>query len=199
MRNRFSDLIKDGVASFNYVPITSDMPEKDPICIAYNNIFSIASDTHMSITADGMRIITGHMINTPQWEKFIYSHNWGGIQWGNSVNEPYWSLASFLSGYGLIGKKTVLNGDVVYIVQPCSDKEEECCCPNCCHTHESMIPQSLYMITKDIIKLKECYKDSKNLKEVAQKMNESLYIDGNNWVNYNDCICGLVKNKVIIL
>ena len=38
MRDKFSDLIKNGVAGFHYTPITSDKPDTDPICRMYNNI-----------------------------------------------------------------------------------------------------------------------------------------------------------------
>lgn len=196
MRNRFSDLVKDGVASFKYTALTSDTPDTDPISISYNNIFSIPTDTHMSITDDGNRVITGHMINTEKWDEFICSPYWGAVVFKTT---GYWSLGDFLNKNGLKGSKTTLNGDVVYLVQYCEEGEDCGSCPACCYTHESKIPQSLYLITNELIKLQECYKDSKNLKEVAQKMNESLYINGTDWMGYNGKIYGLVNNKVIIL
>ena len=73
MRDKFSELIKQGVAEFNYTPISKNVPEADPICRMYNNIFSIPTDTHMSITDNGDRVITGHMINTANWENFCSS------------------------------------------------------------------------------------------------------------------------------
>ena len=73
MRNKFSDLIKDGVAPFKYTNLAQGTPCEDDLCRIYNNIFSIASDTHMSMLENGTRVITGHMINTPQWDNFICS------------------------------------------------------------------------------------------------------------------------------
>ena len=79
MRDKFSELIDKGVASFNYVPLTGNVPEQDPVCRAYNNIFSIPTDTHMSCLEDGRRVITGHMIKTDDWNKFINSTCWGAV------------------------------------------------------------------------------------------------------------------------
>ena len=197
MRNKFSDLIKDGVASFEYTNLAQETPCMDGLCRIYNNIFSIPSDTHMNMLEDGTRVITGHMINTPQWDKFICSPNWGGIRFGDAVNSGYWSAACLFSGFGLCGARESLNGEVVYVLRDCR-YESHPELPHHATTSESNIPQPL-TLCGDVIRLQEYYKHSENLQEVAQKMNESLYIKGNNWCCYNDKIYGLLNNKVYIL
>ena len=198
MRNKFSDLIKDGVAEFKYINHLPELPEQDPICREYNNLFSIPSDTHMSMLDNGLRVIKGHMINTPQWDRFICASTWGGIKFGNYINKDYWSASCYFSNMGLCGSKDTLNGEVVYILKPHECEDSDCDCPTCCVTSESNIPQ-LLSICGDMMKIQECYKTSKNLQEVAQKLNESSYIKGNKWYNYNDKIYGLINNKVYIL
>ena len=41
MRDKFSEMIAAGVARFDYTNIAHPMGETDPVCRAYNNIFSI--------------------------------------------------------------------------------------------------------------------------------------------------------------
>ena len=92
MRDKFSELINQGVAKFEYTPTIGSIPEQDPVCRAYNNIFSIPSDTHMSCLPDGNRVITGHMINTPKWESFVCSPFWGAVDFRTT---GYWCLCDF--------------------------------------------------------------------------------------------------------
>lgn len=194
MRDKFSELIKQGVAKFNYTPITKSIPEQDPICKMYNNIFSIPSDTHMSLLDDGTRIITGHMIGTDNWEKFIYMPNWGAV---NFKTSGYWSLADFFDKLELCGTIDTLNGDVIYRVEP---KDDSKCCPTmgCAYcTHESKIPQPISQLTVDgkIEHIKECF----DTEDPAQALNKSHFVKGESWINYNGRIIGLVNNKVIFI
>ena len=101
MRNKFTDLMNNPEFQFNYTPIIPSIPEQDLVCREYNNIFSIPSDTHMSVLRDNTRVITGHMINTPNWEKFICSPFWGAVKFSTS---GYNSLAHFLNHHGLCGQ-----------------------------------------------------------------------------------------------
>ena len=45
----------------------------------------------------------------------------------------------------------------------------------------------------------ECYAKSNNKNEVADKLNESLNIKGDNWFAYNDKIYGLIGDTVYII
>lgn len=210
MRDKFTDLMtRVGVAGFNYTPITSELPDTDPISRAYNNIFSIPTDTHMSITANGERVITGHMINTQDWETFCCSLVWRGVNFRTS---GYWSLCDFLYKHGLKGSKITLNGDIVYLISPQEEldggaksptiapSDDHCCVPcslPCsCYTNESQIPHPITELTKSGNKLhiSECFVGDIN--EVVTKMNESIWIKGSNWVPFEDSIVGLVGEDV---
>ena len=116
MRDRFSELIEKGVAEFRYTPIAPSIPEQDPICRSYNNIFSIPSDTHMSCLGDGRRVITGHKIGIKKdWNEFVNSCFWGAVDFRTS---GYYSVNEFLYKNGLAGHYDVINNDNVYIVEP---------------------------------------------------------------------------------
>ena len=202
MRNKFTELIEQGVASFGYTPIAPEMPEQDVVCRMYNNIWSIPSDTHMHFNEEtGERYITGHMVGiNSKWDSFVYAHNWGAVNFGTT---GYWSLCDFLQKHGLEGRYSVLNGETVYLVTPIpADKEYSTpVCPTCCITSESKIPQPVAMLVTngDIFKIKECYHGKSNLYEVASALNENIYVKGANWtVNGNNLVCP-IGNKTYIL
>lgn len=195
MRNKFTDLINAGVADFTYyTPLTSDMPDTDPISRMYNNIFSIPTDTHMSITDDGDRVITGHMINTMDWENFCCSCVWRGV---NFKTTGFWSLCDFLYKNGLKGSKISLNGDIVYLISPTiAPSDNICSLPCSCTTNESKIPHPITELTKSGNKLHiaECF--GSNVNEVVTKMNESVWVKGSNWVPFENSIVGLIGEDV---
>ena len=197
MRDKFSELISQGVASFNYTNISKDIPEQDPICRMYNNIFSIPSDTHMSCLEDGTRVITGHMIATDKWEKFCMSCCWGAVEFRTS---GVWSVFDFLFSNNLEGRVGVLNGDVVYIVTPMSKESREAVMKNTVVTTESNIPQPITVLTTtgNMMHIQECF-ESKNLFEIVKRLNESSYVKGNNWVPSNNGIVGLVGNTTYVI
>lgn len=198
MRNKFSEWIDSGIASFNYENIIGNEPEQDPICRTYNNIYSIPSDTHMSKLEDGTRIITGHMINTPKWEQFIIARQWASV---NFMDSGCWSVQDFLYANGLRGEKCYLNGDWVYCLKELCDipSDCQCVCPPMCHTNESKIPQPISVLSKDgnKIRVEECFKG--NILEVVKNLNESVWIKGGNWITDGDKIFGLVNNKTYII
>lgn len=202
MRNKFTELIEQGVTRFEYTPIAPEIPEQDPICRQYNNIFSIPTDTHMHLNHEtGERYITGHMIEqTAKWDSFVYSHNWGAVTFKTT---GYWCLCDFLQKHGLEGRHSILNGDSIYLVTPIP-AEADCpapVCPVCCTTSESKIPQPIANLVAggDIMKIKECYKGKSSIYDVCAAMNENIYIKGENWtVNGNKLVCP-IGNKVVIL
>lgn len=198
MRDKFSDLIKAGVASFNYTALTSDMPDTDPICRQYNNIFSIPSDTHMSMLEDGTRVITGHMINTGQWGEFCHSWHWGAVDFRTS---GVWSFCDFLYKNSLKGTKTTLNGDVVYKLSELEKDEASCSCmcPASCYTTESQVPLPINVLTNsgNRMHLIECFNN--NIEATAKRMNESIWVRGNNWVPFEDKIVGLLNESVYVI
>lgn len=201
MRNKFTELINQGVASFEYTNISREVPEQDMICRAYNNIWSIPSDTHMSMLPDGRRVITGHMVGIMKnWDNFVCARNWGAVEFRTT---GYWSLCNFLQANGLCGKYDKLNGEVVYIVEPCENSEISCpnCAPSCCVTTESKIPMQISVLTKDnnSLRIKECYKNKESIYDIAEALNESIYVKGNEWtVNGEKLMCP-IGNKIYVL
>lgn len=195
MRNKFTELIEQGVASFNYTNISREVPEQDPICRFYNNVFSIPTNTHMSCLDDGeTRVITGHMIATPKWDEFLCASNWGAVNFRTS---GVWCLCDFLCKYNLQGELYEMNGDVVYKVTKKPEEQLKIELPKSYTTTESKIPQPLAQLTTncDVNKIKECFQSN----NIVKSLNESLYIKGENWIEYNGKIIGLVENNVIII
>lgn len=197
MRDKFSELIKQGVAEFKYTNISKGVPEADPICRMYNNIFSIPSDTHMNCLEDGRRVITGHMINTDKWCMFVQSCCWGAVDFRTSGT---WSVCDFLFRNGLEGKMGTLNGDVVYFVTPMSEEDRKALMKAQVITTESNIPMPITVLTTtgDMMHIKECF-DCNDIKETVRRMNESTRVIGNNWVPTENGIAGLVGDKVYII
>lgn len=114
MRSKFSELISQGVARFDYTPLVQETPCKDPICMEYNNIFGPAMDTHMSMLEDGTRVITGHRVaDECEWANFVNSCKWNGIDFHDS---GYYTLNEFLNRYNLTHSRGMLNGDVVICI-----------------------------------------------------------------------------------
>ena len=203
MRNTFTDLINQGVASFDYTPIAPQMPEQDLICRSYNNIWSIPSDTHMHLNQEtGERYITGHMVGiTEKWNRFIVSSNWGAV---NFRTTGCWSLCDFLQANGLKGEYSTLNGDVVYKITPFEavcNPETPCMCPGTCCTTESRIPQPIaqLVVNGDVMKIKECYHGKSNLYEVCEALNQNIYIKGDAWTVVDDKVMCPIGNKIYIL
>lgn len=197
MRDKFSELIKQGVAEFKYTNISKDIPEQDPVCRMYNNIFSIPSDTHMSCLEDGRRVITGHMINTNNWGKFLMSCCWGAV---NFITSGTWSVYDFLYRYNLEGRMGTLNGDVVYFVTPIPEEKRKAQMNAQVVTNESNIPMPITTLTTtgDMMHIKECF-DCDDVRETVRRMNESTRVKGNNWVPSENGIIGLVGGKVYII
>lgn len=205
MRNKFTELIEQGVAKFNYTPIAPTMPEKDAVCRMYNNIWSIPSDTHMHFNEEtGERYITGHMIaNEAKWSNFVYAHNWGAV---NFKTAGYWCLCEFLQKNGLQGRYSVLNGDAIYLVTPIpvgADVHGVACpeCPTTVCTTESKIPMNTAVLTHDgnVLKIRECYKGKNSLYEVCEALNDSIYVKGGNWTVVGNRLMCPIGNKTYVL
>ena len=204
MRNKFSELIAQGVAKFDYTPIAPELPEQDPVCRMYNNIWSIPSDTHMHLNPEnGERYITGHMVGIEnKWCNFLHAMNWGAVTFKTS---GYWCLCDFLQKNGLSGRVGQVNGDVAYIVAPIPTPDAGACgcpeCPTTCTTTESRIPQPIAVLTSfgDVYKVMECYENKNNIYEVCEALNKSHYVKGNEWTVVGENLMCPIGNKTYIL
>lgn len=205
MRNKFTELIEQGVARFDYTPVAPELPEQDPVCRMYNNIWSIPSDTHMFLDHEtGVRYITGHMVSIPsKWDVFVYSNHWAAV---NFRTTGFWSLADFLQKNGLAGRMDVLNGEPVFRIEPIPANADMYGIagpdtPTQATTTESKIPVSVAVLTNDnnIIRIKECYKGKKNLYSVCEALNDSIYVKGNDWTVVGDKLMCPIGNKTYIL
>lgn len=138
MRDRFSDLIKKGVAAFEEKPVGSPIPTLDPMVKLYNNIWGALTDTHMSAVEDGY-IITGTFVETPYWDRFKYSGFWGTTN--IKLGSGYTSLDNMIYVNGYQMTPDIYNGDYVIKLtkrpEPAAAPEgAECdacvsCCPSC--------------------------------------------------------------------
>ena len=126
MINRFKEMLDAGIASFDYTPLVKTVPEDDPLCRMYNNIFSLATDTRMSVipcdcgaeccNCPRRYAVTGSALMTDKWEKRTM------LQWGNGVAIDYrpsgfWSISDFFWQNGLEGHREKINGDWAWVLQ----------------------------------------------------------------------------------
>ena len=197
MRDKFTELIEKGVARFDYTPITGELPNIDPISRAYNNSFGMATDTHMSITANGTRIITGPMVKSENWERFMTHPNWCHINFKKASGA--WCLAEFLYINNLRGQIAQLNGDTVYRLDDIIDTQVAAGlpAPATYTTSESKIPHPIkeLVVDGDVIKFQECF----NSDNIIKSLNESAYVRGNQWTVSGDKIIGLFEETVVFL
>lgn len=193
MRDKFTELIDKGVARFEYKNLYKESPETSPICKLYNTFYGPVLNTHMS-EVDGELVITGHYINTQDWDKFLYSPNWGGV---NLKASGFYSLIDFLQSNNLTPEKTTLNGDVVCVLKPMRDipfQKQWVRFPTTYTTMESQIPQNIKQLTTNfqIEEISKCF-ESEN---VIKALNESPYVRGR-WYYVNEDIVGVIDNKIV--
>ena len=177
--DRFSELIKRGIASFEYTPIANS--NQCPDCRDYNNRYSMATDTHMTCLDDGRKVITGHIIGQKEkFDKFIWSKQFMGVSF-----QQY--FAEWMEAHGYSGEYSLLNGDAVYILSA-RKPHEDAPAPQApmpeltSYTTESNgIPTSIKYLSKRgyYEDVKECIAD--DIYETVKNLNNSKYIYGNNW------------------
>ena len=191
MRSKFSELIAAGIASFEHEPLGNEIPCTDPICRAYNNIWGVLTDTHMSCV-DGCRFISGTFVSKPEWDDFLYAPFWGGCTFKGT---GYCCLACFLSANHLCPCNGVRNGQQVICLEPC---ECDCACADpkvtSYTTSESKIPQPIARLGL----VQECF-NAGSLEEIAKYMNRSSMVAGDNWCVFEDKIIGTAFGKIVIL
>lgn len=195
--DKFSKLIAQGVANFEYTPIAPEVPTQCAVCRAYNNVYSIANDTRMSELPDGRHVLTGSVIKDKRkFDEFLYSSYYCGI---NFMDSGLGAPSTFFYNNGLKGHYDVLNGDVVYILEKIPEEQEAktigVCCPDCVCCSESRVPIHLRFITtdNDARHVQDCFQQP----DVVKALNENRNVIGENWVlaglsdgDHFICTCG---------
>lgn len=180
--DRFSELIKQGVAKFEYKPITGNITDTYPqdsvsqMIRNYNNLYSIATNTHMSRTSDGKIIISGTLVKDEKYfDTFLCSCWYKNLTFQKCP-------ANFLRDYGYIGHREILNGDTVYVLELLTEHPElaqvQLSQDNCVAALEGGIPRNVRFISTsgNFEDVKECVTE-----DTAKSLNESKYIIGDNW------------------
>lgn len=193
MRNKFTELVDAGVASFKHEPIAQDKPHYCPVCHTYNNVWGVITDTHMSCLPDGRRVITGTFVSDcPKWTQLMYASFWGGVRFDTT---GYMSLSEFLYKSGLETRSIVLNGQNAIELVPC----EECAVADlrcvAYTTTETKFPQPVNRLGGVL----ECLELCGSLSEAANRLNVSIKVPGDHWHVHEGKIVGQAYGQNVIL
>lgn len=180
--DKFSELIKQGVTKFEYKHITGNITDTYPQDLEsqmirdYNNLYSIATNTHMGRSADNRIIITGTLIKDPMYfDRFICSNYYKNLTFSKCP-------ACFFKEYGYVGHYEIMNNDSVYVLELLTEHPElaqtQICQDNCVCPCEGGIPRNVRFISTsgNFEDVKECVTE-----DTAKSLNESKYIIGDNW------------------
>lgn len=127
MRDKFSDLINQGIAPARYQDFTKEEPSSlasidDNMIITYNNYWGVITDTHMSRKGDDI-VITGSLLRSEhKTNRLMDSGLWGDIQLDRIVSGVY-NLSGFLNAYGYTWYRDILNGDWVVKIVPAENEK----------------------------------------------------------------------------
>lgn len=191
MRNKFTDLVNAGVASFNPEPIAPDTAGSLNISRTYNNIWGVLTDTHMSYV-DGRCIITGTLLSDPdKFCKLCCSTSWGGMVFKTT---GWTSLTEFFRTFNFKPVIVSINNQPAAELVPDSDDAVADVKPRAITTSESRLPQHYSVLGN----LDEC-KDCNSLGEMAHIMNRSSIIRGENWHVFDGKLVGFEGNRTLIL
>ena len=181
--DKFSELIANGVAAFEYKTITRDITDTYPQDLVsqmirdYNNLYSIATNTHMARTGDNRIVVTGTLIKDPKYfDRFLCSNYYKNLTFDKCP-------ACFFKDYGFVGHYEILNNDNVYVLEPTEEHPElvkcEICQDNCVCPCEGGIPKNVRFISTsgNFEDVKECVTE-----DTAKSLNESKCIIGDNWM-----------------
>lgn len=197
MRNKFTELISQGVAAFEYKPTAPEIPSQCRLCRIYNGCWGMITDTHM-VEVDGRLIITGTMLEDPRkWEMLMYSSVWGGVQFKST---GYTSLANLFYAERVYWSSITYNNQPAIEIKPIPREEENTssAVPASYTTSESKFPQPIARLMSTQA-LRECFRGSKGLKDVVEKLNESEEVPGSDWYYDAKGIGGFVNGIHIML
>lgn len=143
-------------------------------------------------------IITGTMLQDDhKWERLLYSSVWGGVQFSST---GYVSLANLFYVEQVYWSKIVYNNQPAIEIQPIAKELEavSSAVPTRYTTSESKFPQPIARLMSPQA-LRECFRGSKGLKEVIEKLNESEEVPGSDWYYDANGIGGFINGTHIML
>lgn len=183
MRNKFSELVKAGVAAFHHEPIAPETPLLCPMCKLYNAYWGAATDSHMTVTQEGRKLITGRITQDPcKWFELVFGTNWGGINWCQS---GYCTLGEFFQAYGVKPNVTTHNGEQGIELVPLVEAPTQFSVPKNVTTTESKIPQPV-RVMGDVNAIQEAFENAHSTKQLVENLNNSKWIAGKKWFVYED-------------
>ena len=201
--NTFADLVKNwpmrdyGQGGIDQSPQDMVNQRLDPVIQQYNSHWGVVSDTHMikDPKCPDCYIITGHMINTPQWEEFIYAPSWGGYSFKFYGTNQQMSLAIWASQVGMEITTSMYGGDIVACMHPRIPKEIKI--QNGYYTSESKIPRNLRELEYEPGYIQELF-ESNDIDKILEGLNGRKVL-GKEWV-YNDGVfVGKLNNKLLFI
>ena len=216
MRDRFSELIKKGVASFEEKPVSTPIPTHDPMVRAYNNLWGALTDTHMSAIFPDEYIITGTFVKSQYWEGFKYCSYYGSTN--IKLGSGYPNLENMVRVNGYRMTPDTYNGDYVIKLTKCPEPSTEdpngvpvgdqCCGTACCPTcpciyslGESQIPHPFKeSFTEGQIKdICEAWKDANgNAEKIIENLKGYRDVDENRFAVSADGLYMIVDEKLRI-
>ena len=181
MRNKFSELVNAGVASFHHEPIAPELPNNptgDYMSRLYNMYWGAATDSHMDISQEGRLLIKGRITQDPcKWETLMFSPTWGGISWCQS---GYCTLGEFLHANNVQPVVAMHNGEQGIELITKEEIPAQFTAPAAVTTTESKIPQPIH-IMGDTGAIQEAFESAHNTKQLVENLNNSRWIAGDKW------------------
>lgn len=120
----FNDLIKDNIAPSPYKTNVIDR-SCDRICVNYNNIWGILTDTHMSKGENGKYYITGSLLKDKRKTNDLVLSGWLGNYSFRDSSVGANNLLDYAHRNHFIIAHTIVNGDDVLELTPMTDEELE--------------------------------------------------------------------------
>lgn len=187
MRNKFSEWISKGIASFKHTSRETVCPTFDLgdsyMIKTYNNMWGMPTDTQMAKLDDGRLVITGRFVQSPSWYDFRQSSHWYAVDFTNS---GLFSLDAWLYSLKKDLKQTQVNGEMAWEVVDFQMEVPSQYYATTVTTSESKIPKyNLNFIERVPGTINQILNFSKDHEDLIKGLNENCNVRGNNWIAFN--------------
>mgnify|MGYP006978482456 CR=1 FL=1 len=118
----FNELIKNNIAPSPYKTNVIDC-SSDRICINYNNIWGILTDTHMSKGENGKYYITGSLLKDKNKTIDLVHSSFLGNCFFRDASVNAYNLLDYVHKNHLLVAHSIVNGDDVLELTPMTDDE----------------------------------------------------------------------------